>query len=551
MDKQARSTAHTGPARSHRVRLPMRWLGNLRLRGKFLIIVVLGAVIATAVGVTSLMSMTRMQATSDRIYQHNMLALTELRQLENAVMAMRAAVVDAALSSTESLREQFIGELSELDEDVDAALSAYANRDRSDGRGKNVDLLREGLAEYREARDTKLVPAVRAGDREAFAIARDSVALPASQKIDVALGNLIEIETIAAQMANADSRTAYATTWRNATVFLVVGVLATLLIGLVIARSVTRSIDRVALVVGALAKGDLTVTTGVRGRDEVGRMAAALDEAIEHLRRVLGVMRRSGHALADAASELSAISDQITQGAQETSREAEIAATTAEQVSANIHSVANRSEEMGTSISEIANSASEAARVAQTANEIAESVSKAVAKLSVSSSEIGNVTNLITAIAEQTNLLALNATIEAARAGETGKGFAVVASEVKDLAQETARATGEISRQIAAIQADSETAVKAIAEIIQVIEKITSFSTTIASAVDQQSATSAEISRNVTEAASGSAQIAQNISGVAQAAQSTAAGVQQAQRAASELSRMSEELRRIVAEFTV
>ncbi|PZM96816.1 MAG: methyl-accepting chemotaxis protein [Actinobacteria bacterium] len=550
MNERAGSAATTGPARS-RLRLPLRWLADLRLRGKFLIIVVLGAVIATAIGVTSLVSMSRMQATSDRIYRENMLAITELRKLEKAVQAMRMNVLDAALSSSESIREQFIGALTDLDTAVDEAFAAYSDREQSGGRDVNLALLREGLAEYRDVRDNKLLPAVRSGDRNAFALARDSEALPASYKINVALGNLIEIETIAARLSNADSHSAYATTWRNSTTFLVVGVLASLLIGLTIARIVTRSIDRVANALAALEKGDLTVSTGVHSKDEVGVMAAALDKAIERLREVIGVMRRSAYALAESASELSAISDQITHGAQETSREAEVAATTAGQVSANIHSVANSSEEMGTSISEIANSASEAARVAQTANEIADAVSKAVAKLSVSSSEIGNVTNLITAIAEQTNLLALNATIEAARAGEMGKGFAVVASEVKELAQETARATSDISRQIAEIQSDSETAIQAIAEIINVIEKINGFSTAIASAVDQQTATSAEISRNVTEAASGSAQIAQNISGVAQAAQSTAAGVKQAQQAAGELSRMSEELRRIVAGFTV
>ena len=389
-----------------------------------------------------------------------MLAITELRKLENAVQAMRMNVLDAALSSSESIREQFIGALTDLDTAVDEAFAAYSDREQSGGRDVNLALLREGLAEYRDVRDNKLLPAVRSGDRNAFALARDSEALPASYKINVALGNLIEIETIAARLSNADSHSAYATTWRNSTTFLVVGVLASLLIGLTIARIVTRSIDRVANALAALEKGDLTVSTGVHSKDEVGVMAAALDKAIERLREVIGVMRRSGYALAESASELSAISDQITHGAQETSREAEVAATTAGQVSANIHSVANSSEEMGTSISEIANSASEAARVAQTANEIADAVSKAVAKLSESSPEIGNVINLITAIAEQTNLLALNATIEAARAGEMGKGFAVVASEVKELAQETARATEDISRQIAAIQSDSETAIR-------------------------------------------------------------------------------------------
>ena len=156
---------------------------------------------------------------------------------------------------------------------------------------------------------------------------------------------------------------------------------------------------------------------------------------------------------------------------------------------------------------------------------------------------------VITSIAEQTNLLALNATIEAARAGEAGKGFAVVASEVKDLAQETARATEDISRRVQAIQADTGGAVVAIEEISRVIARISDFQTTIASAVEEQTATTAEMSRSVSEAANGSSEIAQNITGVAEAARLTTEGVQQSQEATGELARMSAELTSLVSTF--
>jgi methyl-accepting chemotaxis protein len=146
-------------------------------------------------------------------------------------------------------------------------------------------------------------------------------------------------------------------------------------------------------------------------------------------------------------------------------------AAAAEQVSRNVQTVAAGAEEMGASIREIANSASEAAQVATEAVEIVGSVNSTVAQLGASSAEIGNVVKLITTIAEQTNLLALNATIEAARAGDAGKGFAVVASEVKDLAQETAKATDDISGRVQAIQADAEAAVSAISRIVEVIDK--------------------------------------------------------------------------------
>jgi methyl-accepting chemotaxis protein len=183
--------------------------------------------------------------------------------------------------------------------------------------------------------------------------------------------------------------------------------------------------------------------------------------------------------------------------------------------------------------------------------DVAQSANTTVAKLGVSSAEVGNIVKVITSIAEQTNLLALNATIEAARAGEAGKGFAVVASEVKDLAQETAKATEEISGRIQAIQTDTSAAVEAIGQIAEVIERINAYSDTIASAVEEQTATTSEIGRSVAEAATGSTSIAENITGVASAAQNTNAGVGESRRTSDELARLASELQSLVAQFRV
>ena len=172
-----------------------------------------------------------------------------------------------------------------------------------------------------------------------------------------------------------------------------------------------------------------------------------------------------------------------------------------------------------------------------------------MSKLGDSSTEIGQVIKVITSIAQQTNLLALNATIEAARAGEAGKGFAVVANEVKELAKETAKATEDISRKIEAIQSDTKAAVGAIASISEVINQVNGISNTIATAVEEQNATTNEMARNVGEAARGSGEITSNIAGVTEAAASTSRGAVDTQKAAAELSKLATSLRELVERY--
>jgi methyl-accepting chemotaxis protein len=254
-------------------------------------------------------------------------------------------------------------------------------------------------------------------------------------------------------------------------------------------------------------------------------------------------------ALASAAEELTAVSQQMSAAAEETTAQAKVVSSAAEHVSHNTQTVSAGVDNFGGSVGEVASSASEAARVANHAVGVASTANTTIEKLSQSSVQIGEVIKVITTIAEQTNLLALNATIEAARAGDAGKGFAVVANEVKELARETAKATEDIRARIDTIQVDSQQAVTAIGEITEIINKISDHENTIAAAVEQQTSTTGEISRNLAQAAGGSAEIAQNITQVAEAAQSAAEGAANTQTAAQELARMASALQKLVDEY--
>jgi len=345
-----------------------------------------------------------------------------------------------------------------------------------------------------------------------------------------------------------DSRKGDTATWYIVAV-LGAGVVVSLLIGARLVGRLRRTVQGVLLVAEGLADGDLTRTSGVTTKDEVGRMAVALDRGIARLREDVVQLAGNATVLQTASQQLTSVSQAVDSTASQASAQAGAVATAATEVSNNLQIVSAGSEEMGSSIREISTSTSEATMVAAQAVEVATATNSTVARLGESSTQIAIVVKVITAIAEQTNLLALNATIEAARAGEAGKGFAVVASEVKDLAQETAKATEDIVGRVEAIQSDTGSAVSAIGEISTIIERINDIQMAIASAVEEQAATTQEMNRTLIHAAEGAGNIAVSISGVSDATRRTTDTVGDTRQAADELAGMSSQLRQLVSRF--
>jgi methyl-accepting chemotaxis protein len=521
---------------------------SMSIRSSLLASAGVALLVGLSVGAVGVLQTNASAERAEAIHQQALIPLSTVQDIQQVIWHGRWASLSNLTATDPEKAKAYSTEAAAAFDTVTTRLEEYSAMSVSDDERKAMSTFENSWSNYLTLRkqSSDLKNAGKIAEWEQF---RSKTLNPALGEAFGYLESGIALTKEHADTSATQAREAASSARVVIVVVLGVGILLAGAFALVIARVLSRRLHALQDVVSAMADGDLTERQPDHSGNEVGEMSRSVHRAAARMRRTMETLTETSSSLSERSVLLQETSRGLSGSMDRTSDRVGAIDAAAGEASSGVQAVAGGAEEMNAAIRDISVSATEAAQVAAQAVGAAEEAKQLMEKLDASSAEINNVVTAITAIAEQTNLLALNATIEAARAGETGKGFAVVAGEVKDLAQETAKATDEINRRTEVIQNDTRAAVEAISGIGNVISKINDYQNTIASAVEEQSATTQSMTSDLSRAAGGTSQISVQLAEVVQATSSTREAAQSAETTATDLADISARLRTMIGEF--
>ena len=556
----------------------LRFLDNRKIIVKILLPALLLAVISAASVIYGAIALSQVNDAGQKIRLVNAKRLELALAAESVFNSAAVSEKNVILSGDEPGMRRNIGLYDKASEETAALIERLAPLVRAPEEKALVDAFRAAVQARRTA-SAHVFELALAGDPKGAFQESTQVAAKHRQEAIKAVDAIIERERASIDQSGAIAdQDASLALWVLAAGSAFGFAVGFALFSYVAIKGIARPITRMSTLMNRLADGDLAVSVeGADRRDEVGALAHALVVFKEHAEKTQALeaekaaeqQRKERHqeavekaihvfetsvraaldALAAASTEMRATAESMAATAEEASRQATAVSSASEEATINVQTVAAATEEMSSTVSEIGRQVAQSSAIAAKAVDEAKHTDNTVQGLAAAAQKIGDVVQLINDVASQTNLLALNATIEAARAGEAGKGFAVVASEVKALANQTGKATEEISSQITAIQAATREAVDAIKDIGQTITKMSEIATAIAAAIEEQGTATQEIARNTQEASRGTQEVSSNIVGVNQAAHETGSAATQVLESAGDLSKQAETLRAEVDRF--